>query len=74
MQIEEFQTLVENNLVRLVLNDGTFHVVTLWPRLCSPEQRGVVATGSVAVWSGDRSAWIAINPAEIFAHQVVKID
>lgn len=64
-------TLADADLVRLVMHNKTFHLVTRCVRFCSPQQAGAAMIGHVRVWCLTNAKWITIDPQLVFAHEAL---
>lgn len=71
MTESQLLALVTQHLVRVVLQDRTFHVITTNSQFCSPQQATAVAIGHVRCWCLVTCKWIVIDPAAVFAHELI---
>lgn len=71
MTEQELRDLASGDLVRLVMQDKQFHLVTIDHRFCSPSTAPTVMSGHVACWCMTEIKWISINPAKVFAFEAL---
>ena len=67
----ELRDLASIDLVRLVMKNKNFHLVTLDHRFCNPGAAPVAMIGHVACWCLTEAKWIKIDPAAVFAFETL---
>ena len=68
MTEQELRLLVSNDLVRVVMVDKKFHLLTTHPLMCSYDSERAVMTGHVRCWCLESARWINIDPTRVYAH------
>ena len=71
MTEQELRDLASIDLVRLVMNNKQFHLVTIDHRFCSPTNAPTVLVGHVACWCLTEAKWISIDPTSVFAFEAL---
>lgn len=74
MTEQELRLLVSNDLVRVVMVDKKFHLLTTHPLMCSYDSERAVMTGHVRCWCLETIKWVSIDPARIYAYQALNRD
>lgn len=71
MTEQQLITLTAHDILRVVMHNRSFHLITRHAQLCSLSQAGPAPLGHVRCWCLTDARWITIVPDHIFAYQTV---